>query len=72
MPCVALLDEQYRTTELLEAEPRCGDFCDACGDCLGCYWDDPCGQCDGGHTWFVYADEAAKFREEHPEAQIVA
>ena len=37
--------------ELVEATPRCGDFCDSCGDCLYCYhqWDDGC---DG--RWVLY------------------
>jgi hypothetical protein len=35
----------------VEAEPRCGDHCDSCGDCLRCYdWEG----CD--HRWVVYAD----------------
>ena len=39
-----------------EADPVCGeDFCDACGDCLHCYWESPC--VDGGeHSWVVYED----------------
>lgn len=23
-------------------KPECGDFCEVCGDCLHCYWEDPC------------------------------
>jgi hypothetical protein len=52
----------------LTATPRCNeDFCDGCGDCLSCYWEDPCR--DGGeHTWVVYEDQAAEWWVAHPEA----
>ena len=34
----------------------CGeDFCDACGDCLACYYDDPCyDSADGKHVFVDY------------------
>ncbi len=40
-----------------KTEPICGeDFCDTCGDCLVCYWEDDCidGNC---HYWVKYIDE---------------
>jgi hypothetical protein len=40
------------------AEPECGkDFCENCGDCLVCYWDE--GLCYDGspHSWRVEVDE---------------
>ena len=45
--------------------PECGlDFCDACGDCLACYGDDPCtGADDGVHMW-VYRDEGETCSEQ--------
>lgn len=38
--------------------PRCGvDFCDRCGDCLHCYWEDPCyGNETGAHSWVAYEE----------------
>jgi hypothetical protein len=41
--------------EVLEAAPRCGDHCDACGECLKCCAEDPC--FSGGtrdHSWVLY------------------
>lgn len=39
-----------------EAEPVCGeDFCDSCGDCLACYWEDSCR--GGEHFWVVYGED---------------
>ncbi len=38
-------------------EPACGEFCDACGDCLRCYGGDDCGtHGDWGHTWVRYIE----------------
>lgn len=44
---------------LEQGEPVCGkDFCDSCGDCLSCYWEDPCyGNDSGEHFWVEYVDE---------------
>ena len=40
----------------LEEEPICGkDFCDTCGDCLHCYWLDPCKNSDE-HRWVEYSE----------------
>lgn len=55
-----------------EANPRCGDFCDGCGDCLYCYGSDYCP--NGMHTWIVYIDNDSdwdEFIENHPEAQKI-
>jgi hypothetical protein len=55
---------------VVKAKPRHGeDFCDACGDCLDCYWDDPCGRYgDEGHIWVIYEDQVVDFWANHPEA----
>ena len=37
---------------MVHAEPECGDYCDACGDCLHCSHGTD--YCDG--RWVVYAD----------------
>jgi hypothetical protein len=59
-----ILDEQYRRVEVIDAEPECGeDFCDQCGDCLACYSGDPCYDGGDGHTWVVYAEDVAAFKE---------
>ncbi len=40
-----------------EATPKCNkDFCDACGECLVCYGEDPCWP-DGEHYWVVDSEE---------------
>ena len=41
-----------------EAMPQCGDYCDACGDCLSCYSEDlcPCAE-DGKHFWVEYEND---------------
>jgi hypothetical protein len=38
----------------------CGKhFCDDCGDCLHCYWDDACP--DGpGHRFILYVSDPAR------------
>ena len=42
-----------------EATPECGDYCDACGDCLACQDEDPCYHDDDGrHAWVVYEEAA--------------
>ena len=56
-----------------EAEPVCGeDFCDACGDCLHCYYGDGC--CSGErteHWWVVYEDEKeTQLNEKQKEHQM--
>jgi hypothetical protein len=43
------------TSEIVEDVPQCGDYCDGCGDCLHCYWEDEC-VCGGSHSWVVYRD----------------
>jgi len=45
--------EKVLRTEV--AEPTCGDLCDACGDCLYCYGEDPCVE-KGTHFWVQYGD----------------
>jgi hypothetical protein len=30
--------------------PNCTQFCEECGDCLTCYWEDPCYN-GGEHVW---------------------
>ena len=41
--------------EDVEREPVCGeDYCEQCGDCLVCHWEDPCYGNDGGeHSFFI-------------------
>ena len=45
-------------SRVVDATPKCGvDFCDACGDCLACEWEDPCwGNSGDSHSWVVYAN----------------
>jgi hypothetical protein len=45
----------------MKREPVCGkDFCDACGDCLYCYWDDECYHSGTGHHyWHAETEEEA-------------
>jgi hypothetical protein len=41
----------------VDAVPKCGDYCDSCGDCLHCYGEYDCGGIEGrSHMWVVYAD----------------
>lgn len=40
-----------------EAQPRCGDLCDRCGDCLKCFGEDECWDGDRSvpeHFWVIY------------------
>ncbi len=38
--------------------PECGDYCDACGDCLYCYDEEPCFFSeDGKHSWVKDDDD---------------
>lgn len=40
-----------------EREPRCGDFCDRCGDCLKCSDEDSCVLAeDERHRFVVYTE----------------
>ena len=65
-----LVDEKYTTVDRVRADPRCGDFCDLCGDCLRCYGNDPCyyDRGIGEHQWVVYADQREQWRADHPTA----
>ncbi len=47
-----------KVTEDIKAVPVCMvDFCDSCGECLYCYWEDKCyGNDDGEHLWVKYED----------------
>ncbi len=54
---------------LMSASPRCGDCCDACGDCLLCYADDACAARGEGHAWVVRDEPAQAWLTEHPEAR---
>ena len=47
-------DGSYRIEE--RGGPKCGkDFCDSCGDCLNCYFGDPCVHNKSGkHRWVIY------------------
>jgi hypothetical protein len=62
----AHLQGSWRT---VDARPECGeDFCDDCGDCLVCYWEDPCRGEDGReHMWVVYAEDEAEWLTRHRE-----
>jgi hypothetical protein len=38
-------------------EPVCGeDFCENCGDCLVCYWENECVY-GGNHLWLIETEE---------------
>ena len=52
-------NDAYLWTEV--GDPVCGiDFCDQCGDCLHCYWDDECYPYPGeGHSWVIYRNSAS-------------
>jgi len=53
-----------------EAEPVCQeDYCDACGDCLVCYAEDPCysegdDASEDGHMWVRYLKPGEAMPEE--------
>lgn len=62
-----LVDKHYDTVQVVATPPLCGDYCDACGDCLHCYGEDACGhRGDEGHTWIVYAEQHEDFLRDHP------
>jgi hypothetical protein len=44
------------TKRVVEATPRCGDYCDTCGDCLHCYNEAGYEPCLDGHRWVLYED----------------
>lgn len=58
MRCL-LVPSEDGTTEVVDAEPRCGyDFCDGCGDCLECQCEDLCVDSrDGSHHWVSYVEQ---------------
>ncbi len=68
-----MLAEDYSTACSMSAEPHCGeDFCDDCGDCLACHWEDGCrGRGDVEHAWAVYAYDVGAWMKQHPEAREV-
>lgn len=42
------------------------DFCDQCGDCLDCHWEDGCaGKAGVEHRWVLYADDVEAFLKVH-------
>lgn len=49
------------TGETENSDPVCGkDFCDTCGDCLACFWEDDCNGEEGqNHFWVRYLDRKA-------------
>ena len=61
---IAQIEQDDGTFVDEEREPVCGaDFCDRCGDCLGCYGADECMAWEEGdfeattremHMWVVY------------------
>lgn len=69
MTRVDLFNISTRESVWMLAEPSCGeDFCDDCGDCLYCYYED---SCPGGyHRWVVY-DDHEKWKADHPEARLL-
>lgn len=59
----------------VNASPVCGeDFCETCGDCLACHWEDPCAGNEYApwHTWYVPAEDAAEWWANHPDAKEIA
>ena len=67
--------DTHKLIRIDEAEPECGKhFCDICGDCLACYWEDPCNGIAGEeHLWVVYLpavmlSSAISHRQERWEA----
>lgn len=42
-----------------ESLPVCSeDFCDCCGDCLRCYWENEClANGTGAHSWVQYGED---------------
>jgi hypothetical protein len=58
---IAEVEKPDGTWELREMGwPLCGeDFCDGCGDCLGCQVHDDVEWCSSGHSrWVIYKDSA--------------
>lgn len=52
-----LADKRGKIVGSEERYPVCGeDFCDSCGDCLYCYWNDPCPE-SGAHFPVRYVVE---------------
>lgn len=49
-------NQTHRLLRVEEAQPKCGDHCDTCGDCLYCY-PDHCYPGAGEHSWVDYEDE---------------
>jgi hypothetical protein len=47
---IAEIEQADGTYRDVEAPPRCGDYCDTCGDCLHCSHET--GNCDG--RWVLY------------------
>lgn len=60
-----ILGEGSALTEVLDLTPvHRLDRCVVCGDCLSCFGADDCGDVDGRpHSWVVYPEEAARFRQ---------
>lgn len=55
-------EDDHTLIEKVEASPTCEDFCDSCGDCLSCCWEDPCRERDDGkHYWVEYRKTTARF-----------
>ncbi len=51
---VEQVDGSYKWEE--KGDPVCGvDFCDTCGDCLVCSWEDSCISSDE-HVWVIYRE----------------
>lgn len=50
----------------------CGDYCEACGDCMGCMGEDPCGGEDGAeHFQAVQMNEFEEFLQRHGLPQAI-
>jgi len=65
MICFFFNVENSKYIGYMEASPKHNeDFCDACGDCLGCYGEDECMYSrDGSHMWVKYVSSIEEVKK---------